>query len=90
MSTQIIFSDEFNKHDISNHPENADRLYVMLDALEQTPFYKKLQFIEPKMIPEKLLYEIHSEEMIQRIAHQVEQRCRDVDAVAFQKLKPKS
>ena len=67
MSTQIIFSDEFNKHDISNHPENADRLYVMLDALEQTPFYKKLQFIEPKMIPEKLLYEIHSEEMIQRI-----------------------
>lgn len=67
MTTQIIFSDEFNKHDTADHPENADRLYVILDALEQVPFYKKLQFIEPKMVPEKLLYEIHSEEMIQRI-----------------------
>jgi len=67
MKTQIIFSDEFNKHDTVDHPENADRLYVMLDTLEQAPFYKKLQFIEPKMLPEKLLYEIHSEEMIQRI-----------------------
>jgi acetoin utilization deacetylase AcuC-like enzyme len=67
MTTQIIFSDEFNKHDTADHPENADRLYVMLDALEQAPFYKKLQFIEPEMLPEKLLHEIHSEEMIQRI-----------------------
>lgn len=67
MKTQILFSDEFNKHDTADHPENADRLYVMLDALEQTSFYKKLQFIEPKMISEKLLSEIHSKEMIRRI-----------------------
>ena len=32
---------------------------------------------------------ILSAEMIQRIAHQVEQRCRDVEPVAYQKLKPK-
>ncbi len=31
-----------------------------------------------------------SAEMIQRIAHQVEQRCRDVEPVAYQKLKAKS
>jgi acetoin utilization deacetylase AcuC-like enzyme len=67
MTTQIVFSDEFNKHDTADHPENADRLYVMLDALEQTPFYKKLQFIKPEMISEKLLYEVHSAEMIERI-----------------------
>lgn len=67
MTTQIVFSDEFNKHDTPDHPENADRLYVMLDALEQAPFYKKLQFIEPEMISEKLLYEVHSKEMIERI-----------------------
>ncbi len=67
MTTQIVFSDEFNKHDTPDHPENADRLYVMLDALEQAPFYKDLQFIEPEMIPEKLLYEVHSKEMIERI-----------------------
>jgi acetoin utilization deacetylase AcuC-like enzyme len=67
MTTQIVFSDEFNKHDTADHPENADRLYVMLDAMEQTPFYKNLQFIEPKMISEKLLHEVHSAEMIERI-----------------------
>ena len=67
MTTQIVFSDEFNKHDTQDHPENADRLYVMLDALEQAPFYKKLQFIEPEMISEELLYEVHSGEMIERI-----------------------
>lgn len=67
MTTQIVFSDEFNKHDTPDHPENADRLYVMLDALEQAPFYKQIQFVEPEMIPEKLLYEVHSKEMIERI-----------------------
>lgn len=67
MTTQIVFSDEFNKHDTADHPENADRLYVMLDAMEQTPFYKNLQFIEPEMISEKLLHEVHSAEMIERI-----------------------
>ncbi len=67
MTTQIVFSDEFNKHDTADHPENADRLYVMLDALEQAPFYKKLQFVAPEMLPEKLLYEVHSTDMIQRV-----------------------
>jgi acetoin utilization deacetylase AcuC-like enzyme len=67
MTTQIVFSDEFNKHDTADHPENADRLYVMLDAMEQTPFYKNLQFIEPEMISEKLLHEVHSAGMIERI-----------------------
>jgi len=67
MTTQIVFSDEFNKHDTADHPENADRLYVMLDALEQTPFYNTLQFIQPEMISEKLLHEVHSAEMIEKI-----------------------
>jgi acetoin utilization deacetylase AcuC-like enzyme len=67
MTTQIVFSDIFNRHDTADHPENADRLYVMLDAVEQAPFYKKLQFIEPKILPETLLYEVHTPEMIQRI-----------------------
>jgi acetoin utilization deacetylase AcuC-like enzyme len=67
MATQIVFSDEFNKHDTADHPENADRLYVMLDALEQAPFYNNLQFIKPEMVSEKLLHEVHSAEMIDRV-----------------------
>ena len=67
MTTQIVFSNEFNKHDTADHPENADRLYVMLDAVEQSPLLKKFSFVEPVMLPEALLYEVHSPEMIQRI-----------------------
>jgi len=73
MATQIVFSDEFNKHDTAYHPENADRLYVLLDALEQAPFYKTLEFLEPELLPESLLYEVHSAEMIQRIKEISEQ-----------------
>ncbi|MBN1281024.1 MAG: histone deacetylase [Candidatus Thermoplasmatota archaeon] len=67
MTTQVVFSDEFNKHDTADHPENADRVYVMLDALEQAPFYHDLEIIAPEMIPEQQLYELHSADMIQRI-----------------------
>jgi len=67
MTTQVVFSDEFNKHDTADHPENADRLYVILDAVEQSPLYKKLTFVTPVMLPETLLYEVHSAEMIQRV-----------------------
>ena len=67
MTTQVVFSNEFNKHDTADHPENADRLYVMLDAVEQSSLNKKLTFVEPVMLPEGLLYEVHSSEMIQRV-----------------------
>ncbi len=67
MVTQIVFSDEFNKHNTANHPENADRLYVLLDALKKAPFYKTLMFLKPELLPESLLYEVHSAEMIQRV-----------------------
>jgi acetoin utilization deacetylase AcuC-like enzyme len=67
MTTQVVFSNEFNKHDTADHPENADRLYVMLDAVEQSPLLKKFSFVMPVMLPEALLYEVHSPEMIQRI-----------------------
>ena len=67
MTTQVVFSNEFNKHDTADHPENADRLYVMLDAVEQSPLLKKFSFVEPVMLPEALLYEVHSAEMIQRV-----------------------
>jgi acetoin utilization deacetylase AcuC-like enzyme len=39
----------------------------MLDAVEQAPLYKKIQMIEPEMLPESLLYEVHSAEMIERV-----------------------
>lgn len=67
MVTQIVYSDEFNKHDSSGHPENAKRLYVMLEELKKSPIYDDIEFIEPEILSEKLLYEVHAERMIEQI-----------------------
>ena len=67
MTTQIIYSEEFNKHNNIGHPENAERLLVMMKEIKKTPFYNKLKFIEPEILPEKTLHEIHSERMIEEV-----------------------
>ena len=51
MSTQIVFSEEFSKHNNIGHPENAERLNVMMEEIKKTPFYKDLKFIKPEMLP---------------------------------------
>jgi len=67
MTTQIVYSDEFSKHDTSGHPENAQRLSVMMDEIKKSPIYNKIEFIEPIILPEEKLFLIHSDEMIQQI-----------------------
>jgi acetoin utilization deacetylase AcuC-like enzyme len=67
MTTQIVFSKEFSKHNNMEHPENASRLHVMMEEIKKAPFYKDLEFIKPEILPEKTLYEIHSERMIEQV-----------------------
>jgi acetoin utilization deacetylase AcuC-like enzyme len=67
MATQIIYSKQYDKHDTFGHPENAQRSEVMIKEIKNSKIYKELEIIEPKILPEELLYEIHSEEMIQLI-----------------------
>ena len=67
MTTQIIYSEEFLKHDNASHPENAQRLQAMIKEIQDSPFYKDLEFIEPEILSEKILYDIHSEDMIEQV-----------------------
>lgn len=62
--TEIIYSDEFLKHDNPNHPECADRLKSIIKGLRSAPFYDELKFVEPEAIDEELMKKIHSESMI--------------------------
>ena len=72
MVTQIIYSDKFKKHDNKGHPENSKRLKVMMDSLKKTDLYKDIEIVEPKILPEKKLYEIHSKRMIKQVKEQSE------------------
>jgi len=67
MTTQIAYSKEFSRHDNSSHPENAERLHVMLNEIRNTSFYDELDFFEPDLISEEALYSLHSDEMIQQV-----------------------
>ena len=67
MTTQIVYSTEFSKHDSVGHPENAKRTMVIMNEIKKAPFYDELEFIEPELLPEEKLYELHSIEMIQQI-----------------------
>jgi len=67
MTTQIIYSDEFNKHDSFGHPENAERLEVMMHEIKESSLHNKLEIIKPKLLIEKILFSVHSNDMIQQI-----------------------
>ena len=67
MATEIIYSKLFENHDNSGHPENAKRLQVMMKELKEAPFFQNLKIVEPEMLDEKLLYTVHTPEMIQLI-----------------------
>lgn len=67
MTTQIVYSEEFSKHNNVSHPENAERLRVMMDEIEKSPVNKKLDFIKPEILPEEILPEIHSQRMIEEV-----------------------
>ena len=67
MSTSIIFTQDFNKHNTPGHPENAERLNVMVQELKAASFYKELKIVKPEILAETRLYELHSERMIQQI-----------------------
>ena len=67
MVTQIVYSEEFSKHNNSSHPENAERLIVMMNEIKKSPFYKELDFIKPEILPENIINEVHTERMIEQI-----------------------
>ena len=67
MTTQIAYSKDFSRHNNANHPENAQRLQVMMHELKNTSFYDELDFFEPGLISEDALYSLHSNEMVQQI-----------------------
>ncbi len=67
MTTQIGYSKKFNRHNNPSHPENAERLNVMIDEINNSPILKKLDFIEPELLDEKSLHSVHSDELIQNV-----------------------
>ncbi len=67
MKTQLVYSDEFQKHDNITHPENAKRLVAMMQEIKKTSFFEKLEIIMPNLLDEESLYDVHSKNMIDKV-----------------------
>lgn len=67
MKTEIVYSSLFNNHDCMGHPEHAKRTDVMIDSLQNSELHERVSIIEPILLPEKLLYDVHSIDMIIQI-----------------------
>ncbi|RLF56486.1 MAG: histone deacetylase, partial [Thermoplasmata archaeon] len=67
MTTHIVYSKEFHKHDNVDHLENARRLDAILNEIKQSSFSDDLVFVEPEMLPENSLYRVHTDRMIKLI-----------------------
>ncbi len=67
MTTNIIFTKDFNNHNNPGHPENASRLNTMMQELQEAPFYNELEIVKPQILSEKILSEVHCQRMIDQI-----------------------
>ena len=73
MTTNIIYSKKFNSHDASGHPENAQRLNILFEDIRNSPLQKEVNIVEPSLLPEEILFDVHSENMIAEVKEISEQ-----------------
>jgi len=72
MSTALVYSDEYLKHDTGNHPERSERYLATLDGLmADGDFWNDLVKIAPRPATDEELLRCHTERAIKR----VEQAC---------------
>ena len=67
MKTLVVFSSKFDSHNNPYHPENSDRTNAMLNEIENVPFRNNIEFLEPEMISENIIKNVHSISMIKKV-----------------------
>ena len=68
MSTALIYSDEYLKHDTGNHPERRERYHATLNGLmADEDFWNDLVKIAPRDVTDEELLRCHTERSIRRV-----------------------
>jgi len=64
MTTQLLYSKEFLKHDNATHPENAQRLDAMQNELNKEAYFNEMQLVELNLLPHDKFHNLHCVQMI--------------------------
>ncbi len=67
MKTGLVYDPIFLKHNMANHPENAERLNSILNSSEMKKLLPLLKTVSPRLALNKELTYCHSESYIKRI-----------------------
>ena len=68
MTTALVYDPAFLKHETGHHPENPERLKVIISALEQDEsLWTRLQHLAPRQVSDDDIMRCHSHRLIDQI-----------------------
>ncbi|HJZ67567.1 MAG TPA: histone deacetylase [Blastocatellia bacterium] len=80
MATALIYDPAYLKHETANHPENPERLRVIISALqEDEALWAKLAHLAPRPVSDDDIMRCHSYRLIEQIRNLCEQGVRFID-----------
>ncbi|HXU38903.1 MAG TPA: histone deacetylase, partial [Blastocatellia bacterium] len=80
MTTALVYDPVFLEHETRHHPENPDRLRVILSALQQDePLWTRLQHLSPRTVSDEDIMRCHSYRLIEQVRNLCENGVPFVD-----------
>jgi acetoin utilization deacetylase AcuC-like enzyme len=80
MTTALVYDPAYLKHETGRHPENPDRLRVIISALQQDdPLWAKLYHLAPRPVSDEDIMRCHSYRLIEQIRTLCERNVPFVD-----------
>ena len=80
MPTALIYDDIYQAHQTGQHPENGDRLRVILSALkDDQELWDKLQHVSPRAASDEDLLRCHEQQMVEHIRSLCHREVRFLD-----------
>lgn len=80
MTTALVYDPAFLKHETGHHPENPERLRVIISALQQDEaLWARLQHLTPRQVSDEDIMRCHSFRLIEQVRSLCEQRVPFVD-----------
>lgn len=88
MRTAYVYHPIYLEHNLSHHPENAQRLRRTLDKLEEEDILSSLELLEPRPVTMEELQRVHSPALIEQVKRKAESGGGHLDMDTY--LSPKS
>jgi acetoin utilization deacetylase AcuC-like enzyme len=80
MATALVYDPAYLKHETGHHPENPERLRVIISALQQDdPLWTRLKHLSPRPVSDQDIMRCHSFRLIEQVRSLCERRVPFVD-----------